>query len=242
MIARVLLLLAALCGTADAQILNFPPGTFSNKPALDPASGGSGPSYVLAGTASAADSGSTEVYSIPMGSTCSGSCVVVALVDYLNPLIGGFTSLTACSTSLTKQVENDALNSSLAVFSASISGCTGSQNFTLVTTAGAFVQRDICVWIATGLGSAIPTATSGSSNATSYNITVGSTSSFLFDITAIGSGTPTFAASTQAPTTVTAVTGTFANRTFCVDWNNPSTGTFSVVASSPVDQSGGVFH
>ena len=228
-----LLTLAALCGGVCAQYVTlpgFPPGVFQDRGALDGATATS-PAYTFVGSASLADNSTTEVYCNPtqatycvasfaMGSTANYTALVAVYLQ--SGTSGQIISVTICGQSLSA-TSSPGIGTDLVTFwSAPVTGCSGSQNITVVTASGTnFNQRDIAVWTLTGLNSTSPKATADGAAVTDLAINV-SAGDLLFSAVIHGGGV-SYTGSTQAPFEDSTVTGQYVNITNVADWTAMAT-------------------
>lgn len=208
-------LLAALCIPASAQ---FQGGGGFGTPGFTSPVAVSGPAYVFISSATTANSTDTFTQAFSLGG--NAACEIVVGVS---GAVTSFVSVVVGATTLNQDV-TQGVNPGMAIYSSHLSACTGSQNVTLTTTGAAFSERNLYVWVLTGLVSSTKIASSSYSRSSGVNTPSSPTISVTAGDLMFGVGKTlgtlqSCAASTQAPTG----TNSAAADTFGDDWLIAST-------------------
>lgn len=147
---------------------------------------------------------------IDIGTAAADRVIIVAVTVQTAAAI---TSVAIGATNLTSDVDSTDGTSREAIFSGLITAGSGVTNIVLTTVGGAFVERDISVWTATGLTS--NTVKHVGNNTTGDNFTINVTAGDFLVAGFCDFSTTTFSTSTAAPTG-TRVTGSFSST---AEWN-----------------------
>lgn len=117
--------------------------------------GGSPPAYVFRGSNNTNSSSATQSASIDIG-TAAADRLVIVFVDSQNaPTV---TSVVVNGVTLTQRAF-DNTNATAGIFDGIVSAGNGAQTVTVTWSVGGFLDRDFCVWTATGLTTGFITAT-----------------------------------------------------------------------------------
>lgn len=169
------------------------------------------------------DASNVETYMVDLGTAAIDRVVVIHTCVQTGVSI---TTLKANSVTLTQDVLVNSANIA-AVFSGVVALGSGSLPIELTTATGAFIERDVTVWTATGLSSNLVKQTGSNTSGASLSINV-TAGDFMVAGTCVF-GTKTYNGSTETPTTNRTV-GSFSST---ADWLpvSATNAAFSVTAS-----------
>lgn len=162
----VLLPIWLLLGVAQAQFNSFPPGVFTGRAALDPASGGGGCSstFALDGTPQQAHSGGTASQALPAFS--NSACNQIAYVDIITNG-GPVTGVTSANATWSKRTNTINGSTTHELWFAKPAAALTSEVVTVATTTSAFFTAYIFAFSGSHIASpfdgngAIPSVTNG---------------------------------------------------------------------------------
>ena len=155
------------------------------------------PAYLYRGTAFENTGFNTGTYSVNIGTASSDRLVIVATAIGISTTI---TSVTVNGVTLNQDTFQNS-TWALGIFSGLVTAGSGAQTIIVTYVNGAFQNKDVFVWTATGLNSnlvkhTMTTILGNSPSSGSINVTSGD---FLFVIAKANSAATTFGTSTEAP-------------------------------------------